>query len=93
MTLNIELPDELMSRLEAAGIPAEEASRYALAALNEVAEDAELRAWWDDLSSEERLTEAAKTRDSLAAADSGQSRFASDVHARVRSQAIQQASQ
>jgi predicted transcriptional regulator len=91
MTLNIELPEELASRLAAAGIRSDEASRYALAALTEVVDHAEMRAWWDDLSAEERLKEAAKTRESLAAADAGRCRPAAEVYARVRAHAAPKA--
>src|SRR5688572_9748059 len=52
MTLTIEVPDELARRLEAVGIPREEACRYAVAALSEVADHADVRAWWDGLSRE-----------------------------------------
>jgi len=84
MTLNIELPDELVSRLDAAGIRSEEASRYAIAALTEVADHAEVRAWWDGLNAEDRGDEAAKTRNSLAAIDAGRCSPAVEVYARVR---------
>jgi predicted transcriptional regulator len=87
MILNIELPEELTSRLEAAGIQSEEMSRYAVAALSEVADHAEVRAWWDQLRPKERLKELTKTRESLAAADAGRHSPAADVYARVRAQA------
>jgi hypothetical protein len=87
MTLNLELPEELTSRLEAAGIPAEDASRYALAALSEMADRAELRAWWDALSTDERINEAAKTRESVAAADSCTVASAANAYARARASA------
>ena len=89
MTMTIELPDELAARLKAAGIPAEDASRYAVAALTEVADRAETDAaevatWWDSLTEEEQEVERAKTRESLAAADAGRTRPAAEVYARLR---------
>jgi predicted transcriptional regulator len=89
MTITIELPDDLAARLAAAGIPAEDASRYAVATLLEVAERAktdadEVRAWWDSLTSDEQEEEKAKTRESLAAADAGRSSPAAEVYARIR---------
>lgn len=84
MTITIELPDELAARLAAAGIPAEDAHRYAVAALTEVADRAEVRAWWDGLTEEGREAERAKTKESLAAADAGRSRPADEVYARIR---------
>lgn len=87
-TISIELPDELTSRLEAAGIPSEEAGRYAVAALSEVADHAEVRAWWDTLTGEQRAAELAKTRESLAEADAHGTRPAAEVYARIRAQAV-----
>ncbi len=89
MTITIELPDELTERLKAAGVPAEDASRYAVAALTEIADRAEadaasVRVWWDALSDEEREAERARTRESLAAADAGRTHPAAEVYARVR---------
>ena len=55
MTITIELPEELSARLAAAGIPAEDASDYAIAVLAEAADCAEVRSWWDCLS--ERLSQ------------------------------------
>lgn len=86
MTITIELSEELAARLADAGIPAEDASRYAVAALTEVADRAEARVWWDSLTENERETERAKTRESLAAGDAGRSRAAAEVYARVRAQ-------
>jgi hypothetical protein len=71
VTPSIELPDELASRLDAVGIRSEEASQYAIAALTEVANHADVRTWWGGLSAEDRSGEAAKTRQSLAAIDAG----------------------
>lgn len=87
-TISIELPDELASRLEAAGIPSEEAGRYAVAALHEVADHAEVRAWWDALTAEQRVAERAKTRGSLADAESHRTRPAAEVYARIRARAV-----
>lgn len=62
MTITIELPDDLAEQLNSAGIPAEEAGRYAVAALSEVAGNAEIRAWWSHLSEKERGGERANER-------------------------------
>lgn len=83
MSITIELPEDLSARLAAAGIPADDAARYALAALAEVADHAEVRAWWDGLSRHARTAEIRKTRESLAAADAGRTSPAEDVLARV----------
>ena len=91
MTLNIELPEELASRLDAVGIRSDDASRYAIAALTEVADHAEMRAWWDGLNAEDRGDEAAKTRQSLAAIDSGRYSPAAEVHDRVRAESARTA--
>lgn len=84
MTMTIELPGELPDRLKAAGIPAEDASRYAVAALTEAADHAEVRVWWDSLTEDEREAERAKTRESLAAGDAGRTPPAAEVYARIR---------
>ena len=84
MTITIELPEELAARLTAAGIPEEDVSRYAVAALSEIADKAEVRAWWDSLSEQNRETEKARTRESLAAADAGRSNSADEAYARIR---------
>jgi predicted transcriptional regulator len=90
-TITLELPDELAMRLEAAGILSEEAGRYAVAALTEVADRAEVRAWWDSLTDTERTAERAKTAKSLGAADAGRSSPAAEVYVRIRSQSPPQA--
>ena len=82
--MTIELPEELSARLTEAGIPAEDAGRYAVAALFEVADRAEVRAWWDALSREEQETQRQRTQESLAAGDAGRTHPASEVFARVR---------
>lgn len=84
MTITIELPEELAARLTVAGVPTDDASRYALAALAEVADSAEVRAWWDSLTESEQELEKAKTRESLAAGDAGRSRPAAEVYDRIR---------
>ena len=66
MTITIELPDELAERLADAGIPPEDASRYAVSALEEAAESVEVRAWWDRLSEQDRLRERTWTEESAA---------------------------
>jgi hypothetical protein len=90
MTISIELSDQLAARLAAAGIPAEEAGRYAVAALLDIVDRAEkdaseVHAWWDSLSDEHRSNEARKTEQSLAQGDAGRVRSAADVYARLRS--------
>ena len=84
MTITIEIPDELSARLAAVGIPADEAREFATAALSEVADNAEVRAWWGSLTQKQRESERARTRASLDAADSGNFRPAEEVFARVR---------
>ena len=84
MTVTIDVPDELASRLIAAGIHAADARRYAITALEEAVDNAEVREWWDRLSAQEREAEIAKTEASLADADSGRTSTAEAVYARVR---------
>lgn len=84
MPITIELPDELAAQLAEAGVPAEDAGRYALAALTEVADRAEVRAWWDSLTRREQENERAKTRQSLAAGDEGRSRPAAKGYAQTQ---------
>lgn len=84
MTITIELPEELSARLTAAGVLAVDAGRYALAALVEVADHAEVRAWWDSLAEADREAERLRTGESLAAADAGHSSPADEVYARIR---------
>jgi hypothetical protein len=73
MTVTIELPPDLAARLEAVGIPSEEAERYALEALSEVADSADVRDWWARLTEAQREAERAATQRSLAAGDAGHS--------------------
>ena len=54
MTLSIEVPQELASRLQQAGIEVDDAGRYAIEALSEAADHAEVRAWWDLLGEEQQ---------------------------------------
>ena len=84
MPITIELPEELAARLEAAGIHREDASRYAIAALVEAADHAEVRAWWDGLSEAQREAERVKTQESVSAGDAGRSSSAVDVYSRIR---------
>ena len=84
MTITIELTDDLANRLADAGIPPEDASRYAVSALEEAAESIEVRAWWEKLGKQGRLTEIARTEESRTAADSGLFSAAEDVYARIR---------
>ena len=83
MTVTIELPEELAARLEAAGIPSAEASRYAIEALSDVADCAEVREWWERLTEAQREAERAVTRRSLTAGDAGRSSPAAEVYQRL----------
>ncbi|MDQ2688312.1 MAG: hypothetical protein M3Y28_10640 [Armatimonadota bacterium] len=88
MTLTIELPEDLAARLTVAGVPTDDASRYALAALADMADRAEIRAWWDGLSDPEQELEKTKTRESLAAADAGRFRPAAEVYDNIRTKSV-----
>ena len=89
MTLMIELPDDVAARLSKAGIPVEEASRYAMATLVDIAarseaDAEEIKTWWESLSEEAREGERQKTKKSLADVDAGRVSGAAEVYARVR---------
>ena len=62
---------ELVDRLNAAGIEGEDAARVAVTALSEAADSAEVRSWWDHLSKRDQEREKARTNESLQAADKG----------------------
>ena len=67
MTITIELTDELAERLADVGITPEDASRYAISALEIAADSVEVRIWWEGLSEQDQMTERARTEESLAA--------------------------
>ena len=84
MTITIEVPDELAARLSDAGILAPDASRYAVTALEEVADHEEIRVWWDRLSEPDRDAERSRTAQSLASLNESGSNSAGEVYARIR---------
>ncbi|HLJ56128.1 MAG TPA: hypothetical protein VKT77_13900 [Chthonomonadaceae bacterium] len=84
MTITIELSEELADRLAAAGIPETEASRFALTAIQEAADNAEVRDWWNHLSDKRRDEEMELTEESSAAGNRGRTSPADEVYARVR---------
>jgi hypothetical protein len=54
MAMTIIVPPALEERLETAGIGPDEAKHLVLEALRELVENAEVRAWWEGLTSAQR---------------------------------------
>ena len=84
MARTIEIPDELAERLDDAGVAEDKARLYALTALSYLADDREVRAWWDGLSEEQRQCERDLLRASQEAAEAGRVSTAEEVVARIR---------